>query len=124
MEDDALRQIFSIGSAAWTATAIFAVFVIRLWNGGPAMFGQWIEYRKSIHAEKSSDWTRLREEIDRLSKSEKQCREDFAALHSQHMDLSRRIAELEGYQIGQGRASQEAAGVIALERLKKDGGSK
>lgn len=121
----ALKQIFSLQSAAWAAVALMFLLIVRMWNGAPAMLETWILWRQSKAAEKASDWHRLRDEIRRLSEAEERCRRDYAELHRKHMelhqeyaDLGRRVAELEGYHIGQGRASQEAAGVVALERLK------
>lgn len=116
----ALREIFSIQSAAWAGIALLFLLIVRMWNGAPAMFETWIRWRQSKAAEKAADWNRLRDEINRLSESEKQCREDFRELHGQHMDVIERLKALEGYMAGQGRASQEAAGVVALERLNKD----
>lgn len=119
IDEAALHSIFSVQSAAWTATALLAVFVVRMWNGSPAMFEQWIAYRTAKAAEKAADWNRLRDEIKRLSEAEKQCRGDYMLLHAQHMEVLSRLTSLEGYMAGQGKASQEAAGIVAIERLKK-----
>lgn len=123
----ALKQIFSIQSAAWAVVALIFLLIVRMWNGAPAMLETWILWRQSKAAEKASDWHRLRDEIRRLSEAEERCRSDFANLHRKHMelhqeyaDISRRVAELEGWQTGQGRASQEAAGVVALERMDRN----
>lgn len=113
----ALKQIFSIQSAAWAVVALLFLFAVRMWNGAPAMLQQWIAWRQAKAAEKAADWNRLRDEISRLSEAEKRCREDYAELHRQHMDVIERLKTLEGYHMGQGRASQEAAGVVALDRL-------
>lgn len=130
---DALRQIFSVQSAAWTITALVMLFVWRMWNGAPAMFAQWIAYRRAVAEEKAAHWNRLQDEIARLSAAERKCREDFDGLHknflqrghehaSELADLKAQIAEMRGYFAGYGKASQEAAGIVALERLKdKDG---
>ena len=124
----AVGQMFSVEVAAWSATAILLLFVIRMWNGSPAMFAQWIEWRRLKAAEKASDWTRLRDEIDRLSEAEKACRADHAKSVRDHADTvtkladaTHRIAALEGYYFGQGSARQEA--VVAIERLENDNGA-
>lgn len=138
VDEFALKQIFSLQSAAWTATALFGLFVIRLWNGAPAMFAQWVEWRRTvaeartaeagrIAAEKAADWSRLRDEIVRLSDAERKCRADFDDLHDKFIErgqkhgeeiagLRAEIAELRGFLTGQGRAAQEAAGIVAIER--------
>lgn len=113
----ALKQIFSLESAAWIAVALLFLFIVRMWNGAPAILEQWILYKQTKAAEKVSDWNRLRDEIKRLSDSEQQCRSDYQQLHRDYLDLRNEIADLRGYLAGQGRASQEAAGVVALERL-------
>jgi hypothetical protein len=116
----ALRQIFSIESAAWAFVALCFLFLVRLWNGAPGMFAQWIDYRRARAAEKAADWERLRDEIKRLADAEQQCRRDFQELHTQHMNVVERLSSLEGYMAGQGRASQEAAGIVAIERLEEE----
>jgi hypothetical protein len=113
----AVNQILSVRGALWTLVLIVSMFIIRMWNGSPAMFQQWIEYRKARAAEKSADWDRLRAEIIRLSEAERQCREDYDKLFEQLMELRKQLSHLEGYMAGQGKAAQEAAGIVAIERL-------
>lgn len=113
----ALRQIFSLESAAWIAVAIIFLFVVRMWNGAPAMFEQWIAYKRAKAEEKSADWARLRDHCSFLMKAEENCRSELN-------EVKGRLATLEGYMAGQGKASQEAAGVVALERLARNGGRK
>lgn len=113
MDEIALRQIFSIPTAAWTGVALLALFIWRMWNGSPAMFQQWIEYRKAKAAEKAADWTRLRDEAIRLGEAEERCRREL-------VDVVRRLAELEGFMMGKGKARQDAANIVALERLEQE----
>lgn len=144
----AIKQILSVEGAAWTAVILMFLFVVRMWNGAPAVFAQWVAWRKSVAEakaaerrqsaeEKAADWTRLREEIARLSEAEKQCRRDYDALHKQMVDaevkrieaerqhahqvseLRAEIAELRGFMTGQGKAAQEAAGIVAIERSRR-----
>lgn len=109
----ALRQIFSIENAAWTVTILIALLVLRMWNGAPAMFEQWIAYKRAKAEEKAADWSRLREHCSFLMEAEERCRVELNEVKS-------RLASLEGYMAGQGKASQEAAGIVAIERLTKD----
>lgn len=109
----ALRQIFSIENAAWTATVIIALLVLRMWNGAPAMFEQWISYKRAKAEEKAADWQRLREHCAFLMLAEENCRTELN-------DVKSRLATLEGYMAGQGRAHQEAAGIVAIERLGRN----
>lgn len=116
---DALRQIFSIQSAAWTGVALFFLFVWRMWNGAPAMFAQWIAYRRAKAEEKAAHWNRLQQEIARLDESAKESRAAEARCNEELYGVKTRLATLEGYQAGYGRAAQEAAGIVAIERLNK-----
>lgn len=109
----ALKQIFSIENAAFIAVALFALLVLRMWNGAPAMFEQWIAYKRARAEEKASDWSRLRDHCSFLMEAEERCRVELNEVKS-------RLATLEGYMAGQGKASQEAAGVVALERLREN----
>lgn len=118
VDGSALAQIFSLQSAAWTATALLFLFLVRMWNGAPAMFAQWVAWRRARSEEKAADWTRLRDEnkrLDdrciRLEAAEERCRTELNG-------VKERLSSLEGYMAGQGRASQEAAGIVAIERLK------
>lgn len=117
----AVKDILSIEGAAWTGLAIFALFVVRMWNGAPAMFEQWIAWRRARAEHKAAEWGRLLNEnkrIDerciRLEAAEERCRSEL-------IEVKERLASLEGYMAGQGRASQEAAGIVAIERLGRDG---
>lgn len=108
----AVRDILSVEGAAWTGTLVLALFVLRMWNGAPAMFEQWISYRRAKAEEKAADWSRLRDHCNFLIEAEERCRAELG-------DVERRLAKLEGYAEGQGNARQEAAGIVAIERLGK-----
>jgi hypothetical protein len=113
-------SFFSLEGAAWTATAFIGLLVVRVWNGSPAMFAQWIAYRRAKAEERASDWTRLRndnarldERCQRLEIAEERCREELA-------NVKARVCALEGYELGKGKARQDAAGIVAVERLEAD----
>lgn len=108
----ALRQIFSLESAAWIFVAVVSLFVMRMWNGAPAMFAQWIAYKRAKAEEKAADWSRLRDHCAFLIEAEERCRTELG-------EVERRLAKLEGYAEGQGNARQEAAGIVALERARR-----
>lgn len=121
-----LRAIFSVQNAAWTAVTLLLLFVWRMWNGAPAMFAQWIDYRRAKAEERSADWNRFREEIKYLRDAERQCRSDYDELYRRsHLrdeeiaELRKELGELRGYMAGQGRAAQEAAGIVAIERQEQ-----
>lgn len=90
---------------------LFGLLVLRMWNGAPAMFAQWIAYRRAKAEEKAADWSRLRDHCTFLIEAEERCRVELN-------EVKGRLASLEGWMAGQGQARQEAAGVVALDRLK------
>lgn len=113
-------------SAAPPAYALLlgcAVLAVRFW---PVWKQRLTEARTADDAIVGNQWKRFQDEIerlihrvgdlegkcDRLEQSEENCRSELA-------DAKRRIAELEGYEVGRGKADQEAAGIIAAERLGK-----
>ena len=125
VDAQAIKQLFSTENTTLGIFFVVCLFVWRMWHSGPAVGETWILWQQTKAAQKVSDWSRLRDEIRRLSEAEVRCRKDYDDLHRKHMelhqeyaDLGRRVAELEGYNVGQGRASQEAAGIVAIERMK------
>lgn len=115
-----LARIFTLEGAAWASTFLIAVLVVRLWSGSPAMFAQWIEYRRAKAAERAADWTRLRDENKRLDErcrrlevAEERCRDELG-------EVKTRLSTLEGYELGRGKAAQEASNIVAIERLEAD----
>lgn len=78
-----------------------------------AVLAEW----QKLNGAQSEEIRRLAERCQRLEGAEEKCRSDLA-------DAQRRLSVLEGYEHGQGKARQEAAGIVAIERLesrKKDG---
>lgn len=127
-----VRDLFSVAGAAYGFLVVFTLFVARMWNGSPAMFAQWIDYKRAKAAEKAADFTRMREEIERVSAAEQRCRTDFDHLHHQFIErevqhsaeiaaLRGEIGELRGLLTGHGQIRQLAAGVVAIERTERKG---
>lgn len=56
----------------------------------------------------------LEARVSRLEESEQRCQQNLSKALGE-------LAELKGYMTGQGKAAQEAAGVIALDRLAGKG---
>jgi Tfp pilus assembly protein PilN len=115
-----LERFFTITGAAWTATGFIGLLVIRMWSGAPAVFAQWVAYRRAKAEERSADWTRLRDEnarldgrCQRLEIAEEKCRDELA-------DVKQRLSALEGYELGKGKARQDAANIVAIERLQDE----
>lgn len=122
-----LVQILQLAPYA-VGTGIIFLIGAAIWSRIPAFMAQWLEFKKARAAEKAADWTRLRDEIRflgaalqsereerRIERIEQQaenerCRSELAA-------AVRRIAELEGFMMGQGHARAEAQTIVSIERL-------
>jgi uncharacterized coiled-coil DUF342 family protein len=93
---DGLRQFFSVETFLGIQAAAIILFVIRMWNGSPAMFAQWIAYRRARAEEKSADWERIRYERDASSEAAKVSREEIDMLRDRLAERDSRIATLMG----------------------------
>ena len=125
---DALRQVFSITGAAWTSTAILFLLAVRIWNGAPAMFEQWIAYRKAKAEEKAAAHSRILEELDRVYEALKlereenvACRDKAAFLEMDKVKLMQENATLKGILQGYGEARNLQAMDEALKRAEQRG---
>ncbi len=110
-----------IGVLRWPATPLWVVALaamVALFKSWPAIMAKVNEARRDSEAAKAGDWTRLRGEIDRLDERCAQIEEREQECQRQLTDALHRIGELEGYNLGVGKANQEAAGIVAAERLK------
>lgn len=105
-----LTQILSIRNGVWVAAALVALGVIRLWHALPAIMERLNERRRDRAAIEGDQYERMDARLQRLEQSEEECQHKL-------VDALRRIAELEGYNIGQGMARQEAAVIVATERI-------
>ncbi len=115
--DSFIAWITSAAPPAYALLLGCAVLAVRFF---PVWKQKWTEARTADDAIVGNQWKRFQEEITRLDgrcarleESEERCQ---AALS----DATRRIAELEGYEIGKGRAAQEAQGIVSAERLLGD----
>lgn len=113
--NDLLPHILQLGPLYAVALAV-SVVIIR---AGPSFMQRWNERLRDLSRAKAGDWSRLRGEIARLDERcrliesrEEDCRRELAGAVG-------RIAELEGYNAGQGRAAQEAQLIVSAERLEK-----
>lgn len=120
---------------ASTLLATVGTIIASVLGGG--FFGAWLTHKrlapkssaeaKSITAAaQDQDWSRFQREIDRLVKRcEAAEAKAEAALNRAHNCeereglLKARVMELEAYNLGQGKARQEAAEITARERLEQ-----
>lgn len=109
-------------AAIWAAlgaliTGLFAWLRQRSIGGTAvevAVMAEW----KSLNGALAAEVGRVGERCHRLEESEERCQRELT-------DALKRLATLEGYEQGQGKARQDAAGIVAVERLqanRKDDG--
>lgn len=91
----------------WLVALIFAVRSFKDW---PGIMARWNERQRDRAAIETEQYKRLAERCGKLEEAEEKCRHDLA-------DAVRRIAEVEGFMMGQGKARNDAAAIVAVERL-------
>lgn len=97
-------------------TGLFAWLIQRSKGGTDIEVAVLAEWQK-LNGAQSEEIRRLGERCQRLEGAEERCRTELA-------EAVKRLSTLEGYEHGQGKARQEAAQIVAIERLessKKDG---
>lgn len=85
---------------------VFFVLVYR----GPLYLDRRNESRRDRASIEAGQYERMDARVQYLEQREAECQEKLT-------DAVRRIAELEGYMMGAGKANQEAAGIVAIERI-------
>lgn len=93
----------------WFGLLMASVYVYR---HSPDMLRAFAEWAKARAVIKGDRLDRAHSRLDRLEDREEECQRQLA-------DALRRLAEVEGYMMGQGKARQDAAGIVALERLER-----
>lgn len=99
---------YLIGAPLWLVAIIFAIRSFKDW---PGIMGRWNERQRDRASIESEQYRRLADWCTRLQNGEERCQEELGR-------AIMRIAELEGYNMGRGAARQEAAEIVATERLE------
>lgn len=113
----AIRQIFAVENVALATFIVVALFVVRLWSGAPAMFGKWVEWRIAKEAAKAADWTRLRDEINRLWAECASLRQAVNECEAREAEWMRRAIKAEAAAAGRGEGLQEVAVLKSAQRI-------
>lgn len=114
MDESVFNKVFSAASAAWAIVLLNAVALFKAW---PAIMERLNERKRDRAAIEAGQYERMDARMQRLEKREEECQQRLTeALH--------RIGEIEGYMMGQGKAHQEAATIVAIERLSDKNGDK
>ncbi len=113
MSNGFFNQITPTTYGVFGLLAVVIVAVVKVW---PIIIAKLAETRTSDDAIAGKQMERLVAEVGRLDHrvqslevSEERCREELA-------DAKGRIAELEGYNIGAGKARAEAQRIVSTER--------
>lgn len=139
--DDFRAWAYLVGTPAWLGFLVYLVRTIRDW---PNFMARWNERQRDKEAAKDGDWKRLRDEIERrdaqmdaqdarhaaeiarldarcerLETAEQGCRAELAENKAELAAAKARIGELEGFMMGQGKARNDAAAIVASDRLAR-----
>jgi hypothetical protein len=126
MDEGVFAKIFSAATGVWALVCLAAVALFKSW---PHIMGRFNERLRDTAAEKAGDWDRIRSERD-VAREERdlvrdrwaECQAELNAERAAHM-------KLKAYHDGIGEARQDAARIVAAERLldaakKANGGDK
>ena len=80
------------------------------------------ERHRDRAAEKSGDWSRLRDEIKRLDERCDHLQREVDECRKREGEWMSRAIAAEAVQLGEGRANQEAQRIVSAERLDPKGG--
>jgi hypothetical protein len=131
-DNDLLGKIFSAAAGVW---AIFLALLVAIFKAWPAIMGRTNERRRDDATQKAEDWHRLRAEIDRKdvhsANQDRVLAEADAtidALRREKFEWMTRAVTAEATLLGLGQSKQEAAKIVAAERIvdaaKKNGNGK
>ena len=124
----ALNSILSARNGVWTLVVLFVVGLWRGWAGLPAVMAQWVAMRQAQAAEKraveaakeaakAADWSRIRDEVDRLAGRVRLLEEQVAECERDRLHWMDRAIKAEAVLMGQGETRQQAQRIVAVERL-------
>lgn len=114
VDDDTLGKIFSWATAAWLAVAMLAVRLFHTW---PNVMARINERRRDSATEKAGDWRRLRDEIARLDERCDGLQREVDECREREGEWMRRAMTAEAALLGIGMGRNEAATIVAVERL-------
>lgn len=112
--DDLLGKVFSAAAGTW---AIFLAVVVAIFKGWPAIMGRLNERRRDAAAEEAGDWARIRAERDQARAERDRIHALWIKCEEEKMAALSRAVTAEAALQGIGRAREEAAAIVAVERL-------
>lgn len=112
-----IQAIRSPATPLWVVALVALVAIVRGW---PAIMAKVNEARRDQAGIADGLIGRFEKRVATLEQRCETLEGENIECHRNLAEAERRIAALEGYNDGQGQARQEAAGVVAIERLGKD----
>ncbi len=118
MSDGTLLQWITSAAPPMYALALgCAILAVRFW---PLWKQRLTEARTAEDAIVGNQWRRFQEEIDRLAARVARLEQDVEDCHRERDEERRGRLEAEAILMGQGKARQEAAEIVARERANGD----
>ena len=114
MDEGVFNKIFSAATGVWTLVCMAAVALFKAW---PGIMERINERQRDAEAEKAGDWARLRDEIKRLDARCDHLQGEVDDCRKREGEWMSRAIAAEAFQMGQGDALQDAARIVAIERL-------
>jgi hypothetical protein len=99
-------MLLIVGVMAWRVSV----------QGLPAIMLAFVERRRVTAAEKAADWDRLRDEVKRQGDEIREVRANEQDCQRKLNDALRRLATIEGFQVGRGEGHNEAQVILSAER--------
>lgn len=105
---------YAVGAPLWLIFCTFAVRTVKDW---PNIMARRNEAKRDTASAADALLSRYEHRVAALEAAEEKCRDDLG-------DALRRIAELEGYNMGRGKARQDAQRMLSEERESDRRGGK
>jgi hypothetical protein len=114
LDDGIFDRIFSVAAAAWAAVAMLAVRLFHTW---PNVMDRLNERKRDVATEKAGDWDRIRADRDYWHDKAHEYQQQLTEERAAKIEYMSRAVTAEAHLEGRGRARQEAATIVAIERL-------
>lgn len=117
-----ISQVFSAETGVWTLVALAVIALFKTW---PLILARINESNRDKAAEKAGDWTRLREEVERLARRVEALERKVDECEAERDEALRRavtaeteLIRLQAYEHGRGEGLQTAQVILSSEREK------
>ena len=116
MHDGIVDKLFSASSALWALVVMNAAALFRAW---PSIMERINERRRDAASERAGDWSRLRDEVERLAHRVEALENKVEECERERDEWRVRAVTAEAILQGYGEARQIEAVEAAIKRLPK-----